>query len=74
MAKQNEYNKVIDALNLIDESAERGGDESYEDQVERGKAYEIVANFIDKHASRKYGNTKISKTTRGKGQKKKANA
>lgn len=48
----NEYNIVIDALNMIDEQAENGNSE-YDEEVERGKAYEIVATFIDKHASRK---------------------
>lgn len=51
MAKQNEYNKVIDALNLIDEMAEHS-DPNYKEQKAQLKAYEIVANFIDKHAKR----------------------
>lgn len=50
--KKTEYNKIIDALNLIDEHAELGRCE-YDDQVERLKAYEIVADFIDKHAKHK---------------------
>lgn len=49
--KQNEYNKVIDALNVIDEHAEQGN-ETYEEQEERAKAYKIVSNFIDKNAKR----------------------
>ncbi len=46
-----EYDKVIDALILIDEQAEQGGG-GYDEQKARGKAYEIVANFIDKKAKR----------------------
>lgn len=49
--KTTEYDKVIDALNLIDEQAEQcSGD--YDEQKARGKAYEIVADFIDKKAKR----------------------
>lgn len=55
MEKQNkkitEYNKLIDALNLIDEQAEQGGTD-YVESVARLKAYELVADFIDKKAKR----------------------
>lgn len=47
----NEHEKVMDALNLIDEQAENGIC-TYDDQVARGKAYEVVSDFIDKYASR----------------------
>ena len=50
LPKQSEYDKVIDALNLIDEHAEPHDD--YDQAKERFKAYEIVANFIDKKAKR----------------------
>lgn len=46
MKKQTEYNKIIDALNFIDEQAEQGNPD-YDMATERLKAYEIVANFID---------------------------
>ena len=49
--KQTEYDKVIDALNLIDEQAYEGG-LGYDCEMERKKAYEIVADFIDKKAKR----------------------
>jgi hypothetical protein len=49
--KQTQYNKVIDALNLIDEQAEQGGG-NYDECTARSKAYEIVANFIDLKAKR----------------------
>ena len=49
--RQTEYDKVIDALNFIDNCAENGND-TYDEQKERGRFYEIVANFIDKHAKR----------------------
>lgn len=51
MAKQTEYDKVIDALNVIDEQAERS-DNNYDEEMARAKAYKIVANFIDKNAKR----------------------
>ncbi len=47
---QNEYNRVIDALNLIDEHAEPHAD--YEQAKVRAVAYEIVADFIDANAKR----------------------
>ncbi len=50
--KQTEYDKIIDALNLIDEQAESGAEESYEEKMARTRAYNKVANFIDKHAKR----------------------
>lgn len=46
-----EYDKVIDALNLIDEQAEQGGGDC-DEQKARAEAYEVVANFIDKKAKR----------------------
>ena len=49
--KKTEYDKVIDALNLIDEQAERGSGD-YAEQKARQRAYEIVADFIDKKAKR----------------------
>lgn len=52
MKKQNEYEKLMDDLNLIDEQAESGASESYDEKVARGKAYDRVANFIDKNAKR----------------------
>jgi hypothetical protein len=51
MKKISEYDKTIDALNLIDEQAERG-DNSYEEEKHRQVAYDIVADFIDKYANR----------------------
>jgi hypothetical protein len=51
MTKQTEYNKIIDALNLIDEIAERADSYTHEDKA-RGKAYKLVADFIDKNAKR----------------------
>lgn len=48
---KNEYNTIIDALNLIDEQAEKGNS-TYEEDKKRSKAYEKVADFIDKHAKR----------------------
>lgn len=45
------YDKVMDALNLIDEQAEHGNND-YDEAEERLKAYEIVADFIDLHAKR----------------------
>ncbi len=50
--KTNEYEKVIDALNRIDETAENNGGETYEEQEQRAKDYDLVATFIDKHAKR----------------------
>lgn len=47
----NEHEKVMDALNVIDEQAEQGNS-TYEENVERGKAYAIVSDFIDKYAGR----------------------
>ncbi len=52
IVKQTEYDKVIDALNRIDEQAESGSQESYDEQKRRAKDYELVANFIDKYAKR----------------------
>lgn len=50
----NEYNKIIDALNIID--AQAGGEyetnDMYKEERTREKAYNIVAKFIDKHAKR----------------------
>lgn len=51
----NEYNTVIDALNIIDEYAENANN-TYEDEEDRLKAYEIVAEFIDRMASREINN------------------
>lgn len=48
----NEHEKVMEALNVIDEQAEQGNS-TYEENVERGKAYAIVSDFIDAHADRK---------------------
>lgn len=50
--KPTEYDKVIDALNRIDEQADSGGQESYREMIKRGKDYRLVADFIDKHAKR----------------------
>lgn len=47
----NEHKKVMDALNLIDDQAEQGNS-TYDEQVARGKAYQIVSDFIDKYADR----------------------
>jgi len=52
MEKINEYNRVIDALNRIDEQADNDGSESWDEKEARLKDYELVADFIDKHASR----------------------
>ena len=70
---KNEYNKVINALNIIDKQAENGnsdydeqaengnsdydeqaenGNSDYDEQIKRGKAYEIVINFINKYGKR----------------------
>jgi hypothetical protein len=49
--KQTEYDKVIDALNLIDEQAEQGSGD-IDEQRARAKAYDIVATFIDLKAKR----------------------
>lgn len=49
--RKTEYERVIDCLNYIDEQAERG-DCTYSEQKTRAKAYEVVANFIDKKAKR----------------------
>ena len=46
-----QYDRVIDALNLIDEQAEHSG-ASYAEEVARGKAYKLVADFIDLKAKR----------------------
>ena len=51
MTTQTEYDKVIDALNLIDEQAEQGNTE-YDEDIARAKAYEIVADFINLNAKR----------------------
>lgn len=47
-----EYNKVIDALNIIDAQAngEFETNDHYREERARQKAYEIVANFINKKA------------------------
>ena len=52
--KPNEYNKVIDALNLIDAQAngEYETNDMYKEERVREKAYTIVADFINKHAKR----------------------
>lgn len=47
----NEHEKVMDALNLIDEQAEQGNS-TYEEQESRGNAYAIVSDFIEKYAGR----------------------
>lgn len=49
--KPTEYDKVMDYLNFIDEQAEQGNPD-YDMAKEREKAYNKVANFIDKHAKR----------------------
>lgn len=46
-----QYDKLIDALNIIDEQAEQGGGD-YAESEARAKAYELVADFIDKKAKR----------------------
>lgn len=46
-----QYDKLIDALNLIDEQADRGCNDNKEGK-QREKAYNLVANFIDKYAKR----------------------
>ena len=50
-ATQTEYDKVIDALNLIDEHAEHYCND-YDEAEAQERAYEIVADFIDLHAER----------------------
>jgi hypothetical protein len=52
MKKQNEYERLMDDLNLIDEQAESGSSESYDEKVARGKAYDRVANFIDNYSAK----------------------
>ncbi|MES2408766.1 MAG: hypothetical protein V4509_00515 [Patescibacteria group bacterium] len=47
--KVNEYNRIIDALNYIDEMVEHSNI-TYDEQKRVAKAYNKVANFIDKHA------------------------
>jgi len=49
---ESEYNKVIDALNIIDAQAndEFETDDLYKEERTREKAYKIVADFIDKKA------------------------
>ena len=49
--KVSEYDRIIEALNLIDEQANQSG-LPYEDEVLRFKAYEVVADFIDEKAKR----------------------
>jgi hypothetical protein len=49
--KQNEYNKIIDALNEIDEMIEHSNI-TYAEQKRVAKAYKLVANFIDWYAKR----------------------
>jgi hypothetical protein len=50
--KQSEYSKIMDALNIIDEQAndEFESDDLYKNEKQREKAYNMVADFIDKHA------------------------
>jgi hypothetical protein len=48
-SRRKNYNKLMDCLNLIDEQAEQGGT-TYEESVARKKAYDLVADFIDKYA------------------------
>lgn len=47
----NQYEKLINALNVIDEYADHGCND-YEEEKQREKAYNLVANFIDKYAKR----------------------
>lgn len=49
--KPTQYDKLIDALNLIDEQAEHGNCD-YDEEKARAKAYKLVADFIDKNAKR----------------------
>jgi hypothetical protein len=49
--KQTQYDKLIDALNFIDEIAEHAS-QDYDEDKQRAKAYKIVADFIDKNAKR----------------------
>ena len=48
---QTEYDRVIDALNFIDEMAEHNC-QDYDEQKKQLKNYKIVADFIDKNAKR----------------------
>lgn len=50
--KQTQYDKLIDALNFIDEIAENSSGVDYSEDRKRRKAYELVADFIDKKAKR----------------------
>lgn len=47
--KTEEYNKLMDALNLIDEQAEDESGNGYAEKKQRAKAYKLVADFISKH-------------------------
>lgn len=49
--KANEYDKVMEALNFIDEVAENCNMD-YAEQKRKERAYDIVADFIDKNAKR----------------------
>jgi hypothetical protein len=45
------YNKLMDALNLIDEQADRAPQDDKE-TIERMRAYNIIATFINKYTKK----------------------
>lgn len=47
----NQYEKLMDALNVINEQAENGNND-YEEEKKRAKAYDLVADFINTNAKR----------------------
>lgn len=51
IGKLTQYDTLINALNLIDETAEDYSQENYHEKKIRAEAYTLVADFINKHAT-----------------------